>query len=98
MTFDRPIIIVESKGIACWIDIEVKDQLLTDDTFRIKGDEESVCQLAYHCIFHGFINKVRNIILFLINFEFVFGRFLDSFGVVIIADDRLMHLVCFRGL
>lgn len=98
MSFDWPVVVVQSQRVAAGVNIQIKNQLFTNDTFWIKGNEKSICQFANNCVFHGLIYVVRHVILLLVNFQFVFARLSDPFRVVVITHYRFMHLVCFGGL
>ena len=55
-------------------------------------------QLAYCCVSEGIVDKVWHVVIFLINSELGSVGFLHSSGVLVVADDGLVHLIGLGGL
>ena len=87
MALDGSVVVIDSDGIGTGGNIEVEDDFLSNDTLGIKGYKELISQLADDCLGHGLIDIVRNIIVFLVNFKFVFARFLHPLRIFIVAHD-----------
>ena len=87
MSLDGSVVVVESDSIGTGVNIQVEYYFLSNNTLGIKGYKELISQLTYNSLVHGLVNVVRHIVVFLVNFKFIFAGFLHPLRIFVVADN-----------
>ena len=78
MSFDGPAVVVEPKLVAIRVFIMVEDQFLTDERTGVESNKELVSELAHYCLFLRVVHVVPDIVVLLIDTQFVIVGLFDS--------------------